>query len=169
MLSNLCMVEFDVEVEKIAIKHRLTYTRYADDLCLSTPDKGFGRPLASSVIRDVHAAMARHGLSPNSTKTKVCSPGSRKVVLGLLVDGNRPRLTREFRANLRRHIHYLLRAGVGPSKHASATGFESLRGMRKSHRGACVVCSASRSYVRRDMRGTAIGRCLAAVSNVTLG
>lgn len=135
MLSNLCMVKFDTEVEKIALNYRLTYTRYADDISLSTPDKSFGRSLARTVIGEVYAAMIRHGLSPNSTKTKVCPPGSRKVVLGLLVDRNLPHLTREFRSNLRRHIHYLLHPEVGPSKHAAARGFESLRGMRNHIEG----------------------------------
>lgn len=133
MLSNLCMVEFDAKVEAIAVKHGLTYTRYADDLCLSTSNKKFGRASARQAISQVQAAMAQHGLSPNSSKTRVCPPGSRKIVLGLLVDGERPRLAREFRANLRRHIHYLTREDVGPR---STPGQEDLYRF-----GACAITS----------------------------
>ena len=74
--------------------------------------------------------MGRFGLSPNATKAVVATPGSRKVVLGLIVDGAEPRLPREFKDNLRRHLHYLARADVGPVAHARARGFASTIGLR---------------------------------------
>jgi hypothetical protein len=135
MLSNLAMVEFDEEVVEVAKRHGLYYTRYADDLCLSTPDRSFSRAKAAEVISKVYAIMSLFGLSPNRTKTKICPPGSRKIVLGLLVDGEKPRLTREFRANLRRHVHYLTRSDVGPVRHAQARGFVSVRGLRNHVEG----------------------------------
>ncbi|MBI4968119.1 MAG: RNA-directed DNA polymerase [Rhodospirillales bacterium] len=130
MLANLAVLAFDGEVNEIANKHGLIYTRYADDIALSTTDKTFSRTVAAKVIGEVYAAMGRYGLSPNVTKTRVSSPASRKVVLGLLVDGNAPRLTREFKANLRRHLHYLGRPDVGPAKHAAARGFAAIAGLR---------------------------------------
>ena len=72
--------------------------------------------------------MGRVGLSPNVTKTRVLPPGARKVVLGLLVDGQEPHLTREFRARLRQHIYYLLHPDIGPVRHAAKRGFISVRG-----------------------------------------
>lgn len=135
MLSNLAMFGFDQRVSRIARHYKLDYTRYADDLCLSTPNSGFGRAKAAQVIGEVYAAMGQFGLSPNRTKTKVSPPGSRKIVLGLLVDGEKPRLTREFRANLRRHVHYLLRDDVGPVQHARARGFTSVLGLRNHIEG----------------------------------
>jgi hypothetical protein len=135
MLSNLVMFGFDQTVGPIARRHNLDYTRYADDLCLSTPNSGFGRAKAAQVIGEVYATMGQFGLSPNRTKTKVCPPESRKIVLGLLVDGDMPRLTQEFRSNLRRHIHYLLRDDVGPVQHAKARGFTSVLGLRNHIQG----------------------------------
>jgi RNA-directed DNA polymerase len=130
MLANLAVREFDARVQLIATKHGLTYTRYADDLTLSTVQKEFTRVVASRVIRKVHAAMRDFGLFPNVAKTRVTPPGARKVVLGLLVDTKTPRLPREFKASMRQHIHYLTKEGVGSVAHARRRGFSSVVGFR---------------------------------------
>jgi RNA-directed DNA polymerase len=75
------------------------------------------------------------------TKTRVAPPGSRKVVLGLLVDGPEPHLPRDFKAIMRQHIHYLTRTDIGPSLHAKACGFASIAGL-KHHVHGLVLCQA---------------------------
>lgn len=135
MLANLAMREFDASVGAVARKHGLIYTRYADDLTLSTADKRFTRGRCSQVVGEVYQLMGKVGLSPNVTKSRVTPPGSRKVVLGLLVDGPEPRLTREFRARMRQHLHYLRRPDIGPVRHARALGFISVAGLRNHLRG----------------------------------
>jgi RNA-directed DNA polymerase len=52
-------------------------------------------------------------------------------VLGLLVDGSQPRLTRNFRDNLETHLHALTAKHIGPKKHQDFRGFASLIGMRR--------------------------------------
>ena len=135
MLSNLAMIGFDKAMAKIANDSGLIYTRYADDLCLSSADKNFSRKDASKIIGQTSAQMGKHGLSPNFTKTKVAPPGSRKTVLGLLVNGPEPRLSREFRARLRQHIHYLTHSDFGPAVHARNRKFASVEGMRNHIEG----------------------------------
>jgi RNA-directed DNA polymerase len=130
LLSNLALVNFDEAVTKIAMENGLVYTRYADDLCFSTEALDFTRKRAAHVIGLVFAAMGGIGLSPNVSKTRVISPGARKVVLGLLVDGAKPRLSREFRSRLRQHIYYLRHADIGPAFHAANRGFVSVLGLR---------------------------------------
>lgn len=129
MLANLAVRDLDNQVAKIADSYGLIYTRYADDLTLSTSDD-FSKKQASEVIGKIYAAFATVGLSPNVTKTRVRPPGSRKIVLGLLVDGAEPRLQREFKSSLRQHLYYLAHAKVGPSAHAQKRGFSSVTGMR---------------------------------------
>jgi hypothetical protein len=130
MLANLAMRDFDAALAEIAHARGLTYTRYADDLAFSTTSADCSRDSCAALIGDVYAVMAEHGLSPNVTKARVSPPGSRKIVLGLNVDREAPRLTRDFKDNLRRHLHYLLRDDVGPSGHARARGFASTTGLR---------------------------------------
>ncbi|TQV71406.1 RNA-directed DNA polymerase [Aliikangiella marina] len=135
MLSNLAMKNFDSAVSKIALDNNLVYSRYADDLCLSTNDKSFDRTIARKVIISIYEKMNAIGLKPNLTKTQIVPPGARKIVLGLLVDGNSPKLSREFRAKLRMHFHFLCRSDIGPAKHAERRGFESVMGLKNHIQG----------------------------------
>ena len=122
MLSNLALIDFDKKIYELVKAYDLVYTRYADDLCFSSRQHKFSRECAAKAIGKIYATMAEFGLSPNLTKTRLVPPGGRKIVLGLLVDGNTPRLTREFRARLRQHIHYLCHPDIGPVRHAAARG-----------------------------------------------
>jgi RNA-directed DNA polymerase len=54
-------------------------------------------------------------------------------VLGLQVDGDAPRLRREFKDSLRQHLHYLEK--FGPIEHANARNFDSVWGMKCHIRG----------------------------------
>jgi RNA-directed DNA polymerase len=135
MLANLAMVAFDEQLSALAARHDLTYTRYADDIALSTCQEDFTRDTAAKVIGQVYALMGKHGLSPNSTKTRVVPPGGRKVLLGLLVDGEAPRLTREFKSTLRMHLHFLRHPEIGPARHAARRGFAAVAGLRNHIEG----------------------------------
>lgn len=130
MLANLSVFSLDEEITEICDEFGLTYTRYADDLVFSTHEKSFDRERCSNLIGEIYQSISKIGLSPNFSKTRILPPGSRKVVLGLLVDTNRPRLTREFRMNLRQHIYYLSSDGHGPAAHASEKGFSSISGLK---------------------------------------
>ena len=135
MMSNLAVIDFDKEVDAISNRYELRYSRYADDICLSTTLSNFSRREAKEVVRAVCKTMIKHGLSPNHAKTDIRPPGSRKVVLGLLVDGEKPRLTREYKARLRMHLYFLNHPRIGPVKHANVRGFDSIVGLRAHVRG----------------------------------
>lgn len=130
MLANLAVRRFDHSVEEIARHFGVIYTRYADDLTFSTNDKGFDRAKCRSLIGQISSVMGQHGFSPNITKTSIQTPGSRKLVLGLLTDGHAPRLTREFRQKMRQHLYYLSSESRGPVAHAQHLGFVALRGLK---------------------------------------
>src|SRR3954447_3110891 len=54
MLANLAMRDFDRVVAKTADEHGLIYTRYADDLTLSTQDSTFTRDRCKAAIGKVY-------------------------------------------------------------------------------------------------------------------
>jgi hypothetical protein len=58
------------------------------------------------------------------------TPGARKIVLGLLVDGKKPKVLRSFKASMRQHLYYLLHPKVGPALHAKKRGFTSVIGLK---------------------------------------
>ena len=123
MLSNLAAVSLDNELTLYADQHGLVYTRYADDLTFSASEdlpKGLS-------VGDIHRAVIRsirkNGFRENRKKTRVAGPGSRKIVLGLLVDGNTPRLSREMYKRIDRHLHAVHKYGlIEVAKHE---GFDS--------------------------------------------
>jgi RNA-directed DNA polymerase len=130
MLANFAVYDFDKKMQRIAENQGLIYTRYADDLTISTSPRRFNRARIGSLISDVYSAMGEAGFSPNKAKIRVVPPGARKIVLGLLVDLDKPRLPRKFKASLRQHLYYIAHPDVGPAKHAARRGFVSVLGFR---------------------------------------
>jgi retron-type reverse transcriptase len=128
MLSNLVMREFDERMSVLAAVHGFRYSRYADDLALSTSDKKVTRATCQELIKSTYRLIGEFGLAPNLSKTKISPPGCRKLLLGLLVDGPRPHLTKEFRKNLSQHVYYLKK--FGPAEHANRRKFDSVVGLR---------------------------------------
>ena len=152
-LSNLAVVDFDKSLRQIAKRQGLIYTRYADDLCFSTTSSDFSRKDASQLIGKVYKIMGSIGFSPNKTKTHIASPRSRKVILGLLVDRDQPRLTREFKLRIRQHLHYLTHPDFGPARHAQANCSASIYGLRNHVRGLLAfAASVEPDYADNQMR-----------------
>jgi RNA-directed DNA polymerase len=137
MLANLVMYDFDQSVDEIANEFGLTYTRYADDLTLSTASDDFSRVKAQELIYRIYQIIRKYSFEPNFTKTQIVPPGARRVVLGLLVDGNNPKLTKQFRDRLRLHLHHIGPNGAGAIKHAERNHFQSVFGLR-NHIGGLI-------------------------------
>lgn len=133
MLSNLVMRALDEAIARISRDAGVRYSRYADDMTFSTKKVSFGRAASKNLIREVKCCLMRSGFRLNMQKATIVPPGARKVVLGLLVDGTQPKLTREFRSNLRQHLYYLEK--FGPVAHAQAREFDTVWGMKRHIRG----------------------------------
>ncbi|WP_290523549.1 reverse transcriptase family protein [Alcanivorax sp.] len=132
-LSNLVMSRCDEILGGIAKEFDLQYTRYSDDITFSTCATDFSRGQAKEVIRRVNKVLSRQGYLPNYKKVKIVPIGAKKIVLGLNVDGDFPRLQKEFKDRLRQHIYYLQK--VGPVEHVLARGFDSIWGFKSHLRG----------------------------------
>lgn len=132
-LSNLVCRALDAEVEKIAGSYKATYTRYADDMCFSVTEADRERMLA--LKREVDLALRKNGFSSNSRKTRIVPPGARKVVTGIVVNGDRPSVPRELRDRIRMHLFYCRRRGI--PEHCQRKGFFSVIGFR-NHLGGLI-------------------------------
>lgn len=124
LISNLVMRKSDAAIEGLARGNRLVYTRYSDDMTFSTPDSDFSRVKAREFINAIYKVLSSQGYRPQYRKTKIIPPGNRKIVLGLNVDADEPRLQKHFRDNIRQHLYYLNK--FGPSSHAVKRGFDSI-------------------------------------------
>ncbi|WP_343213385.1 reverse transcriptase family protein [Archangium violaceum] len=133
ILSNLAVVDLDEKLRRLAAREGMSYSRYSDDLVFSTARDDFSRKIAASIIGEVYRELSRRGFDPNRNKAVVSPPGARKIVLGLVVDGDSPRLPKEFKERLRQHLYYLNKYGV--ANHAQKQGFKSLFSMKRHIEG----------------------------------
>ena len=127
MLANLAMLRIDKRFAHLAEERGLRYSRYADDLAFST-DTDRSLEEMHRLQRDVSEILNGSGFRPNQRKTVIRGPGTRRIVLGMLVDGPTPRLQRASKDIIRFHLHYLSSPAHGPASHALArkTGISSL-------------------------------------------
>lgn len=133
LLSNLIMRDLDDQIQKFATMAGLVYTRYSDDLTFSRRDTNFDRQRANLFIKQVSRVLSKSGFRTQHRKTIIVPPSARKIVLGLVVDGDQPRLRREFKDSLRQHLYYLKK--FGPIEHATNRHFDSIWGLKSHIRG----------------------------------
>lgn len=134
MLANLVMRELDSLLDAIAREDGWIYTRYADDLAFSRRDRST-RGAAMRLAKRVERALVSFGLENHKQKTIIVPPGARKILLGVSVESERPRLTRAFRNNIETHLFALNSDKIGPAAHRLKRGFASTIGMRRHVEG----------------------------------
>lgn len=137
-ISNLMLSDFDREMADEARRLGLAYTRYADDITLSS-NSDF------DLTSEVRLRLQRFGYTLAESKTLLQKRGQPAKVTGLVVwDGEKPRLPQKFRSRLATELHYIERYGfdqhafreydwswidadLNPEKHLHTTA-EHLRG-----------------------------------------
>lgn len=82
MLSNLYLVMFDEMLTKACKKRKLTYTRYADDMLISSK-YDFSNEL-NEIIQEVKSLLETHGLELSESKIRYGSFNGRNWNLGLM-------------------------------------------------------------------------------------
>ncbi|MFE9905358.1 reverse transcriptase family protein [Streptomyces achromogenes] len=125
-LANLVARKLDQRLSNMANNAGLVYTRYADDLVFSSGHR-FSRDLARGAIGRISREIGNAGFVVHERKTRVIPPGGRKLVLGLLVDGDEVRLSREFRMRINNHVRGVEKFGLG--EHCGHRGFSSMHGL----------------------------------------
>ncbi len=130
MLANLAVNALDVQLSDISMKLGWIYTRYADDLVFSRADD-VRRSSAVHLVKLVEHTLGNFRLAVCRPKTSILPPRARKLMLGVLVDRERPRLTRSFRDNLETHLYALTSPKIGARAHMKVRGFASRIGMQR--------------------------------------
>lgn len=127
-IANLVMRSLDESLQYFASENDLTYSRYADDLVFSSTAE-FDRLQAMQHIKDINNRLVHEGFWLNKAKTKIVTPGTRKIVLGLLVDGKKPRLPKSYKKYVSDHLYYLSHPTIDAIAHAESRGFQSVQGL----------------------------------------
>ncbi len=150
MLANLASEELDRRLSQWALDKNYVYTRYSDDITLSSA-RPFDRAEAETDLDDLKTIIRSCSLRPHDGKSRIVSPGARKIVLGLLVDGPSPRLTVESRRRLDEHIRCTAKFGL--HAHSSSRGFKSTIGFVRHIEGHLAFAAGvepSWADVRRE-------------------
>ena len=82
-LANIICRQMDRELQAIADKHNLVYTRYADDISFSHSNKSFK---ITKVIEQTKNIMSYYGLKLNRKKTRVLRPHKRMCITGVVIN-----------------------------------------------------------------------------------
>ncbi|MEU1177569.1 reverse transcriptase family protein [Streptomyces sp. NPDC005820] len=125
-LANHVAMHLDRDLSALAEANNLIYTRYADDVTFSSGE-AFKRSVAVSILNQASAVVERRGFVVHRQKTSIVTPGARKVVLGLLVDGDRVRLTKKMRQRISLHVRGVEEFGF--VDHARHMRFSSVDGL----------------------------------------
>ena len=134
MLANLVCFKMDSRIESIATEYLCDYTRYADDMTLST-DQELTRKQVSEIIGKVRGALNNFGSQMNSNKTTIVTPGARKIYLGLNVTDELPKLRKEYKRRINQHLFFCEKKDVGPEAHSKHIGFVSVVGFKNHLKG----------------------------------
>lgn len=122
-LSNIVMRNVDEVVTHQAESLGLRYTRYSDDMYFSSRELVHHDDV-DRLVAGVKKALEPLGMRLNAKKTYVARPGARRSVLGILVDGPAPRLTREYKRRITKHVRGA--ASFGIEQHRRHQKFEDL-------------------------------------------
>jgi RNA-directed DNA polymerase len=105
-LSNLVMRKFDSVFEAYSKKHKIMFTRYADDITFS------GKELnKEKIVSDVSIELRKIGLRLNSEKTKLMNSRNRQVITGVVVNV-KAQMLRKDRKLIRQEVYYIRKYGL---------------------------------------------------------
>ncbi|MFB5652828.1 reverse transcriptase family protein [Leptospira wolffii] len=111
-ISNLVCKKMDIQFNNVMGQKGIVYTRYADDLTFSSSTEIKNREDAKKIVSEIYGILFSFGFRPKTAKTKIIPPGAKKIVLGLNVEGSEPRLTKEFKYKVEKHLHCIEKYGL---------------------------------------------------------
>ncbi|RZF60714.1 RNA-directed DNA polymerase [Sphingomonas populi] len=104
ILSNVLLYDFDCQVHERVTAHKITYTRYADDMTFSS-ERTWNLREVDKILRSVINSLGTPSLTINGSKTTLVTPKYHRQVTGLV-------LTLDGRVSLGRDRKRLIRARV---------------------------------------------------------
>ena len=124
VITNLITHSLDIRLASLAKKHSCTYSRYADDITISTRKSIFPTQIMRQeengeyiTGKKLRSDITRAGFSINDKKTRIQYKDSRQDVTGLIVN-QKPNVKKEYWRTVRSQCHSLFRTGSFTKKMA---------------------------------------------------
>lgn len=83
MISNCVMYEFDMKLGELVEKMNMKYTRYADDIVISSD-----KYIDGSILDDIDLLLNEYAFERNNSKTYFMCKRKRREITGLVIDNN---------------------------------------------------------------------------------
>ena len=106
VLSNMVCRELDIRLQKLALKHNLAYTRYADDLSFSSDEE-----LTKEAVQGITSIIQAEEFEVNRRKTRTRSRNNRQTVTGIVVN-EKPNVPRQYIRLIRAILHNVEVKGI---------------------------------------------------------
>lgn len=110
MIGNLVLAKFDALLSSYATERDLIYTRYADDITVSSEHW-----IDDKVLTDINSLVQEFGFRLNQRKTKFMGTGDRQEVTGIVLNSS-PNVPRVWCNSVRGYLH---RVRMAPEKYVS--------------------------------------------------
>lgn len=112
-LSNLIMEPIDKKISNFCFKYDLNYTRYADDITISTHllSKNERERFVKLVIENINNILSEYSFTLNEKKIKVQYAYQQQRVTGIIVN-NTMQVPKEYRMKIRQEIYYIKKYGL---------------------------------------------------------
>lgn len=129
VIANMILQEMDLNILNLCKSFNADYSRYADDLYISSNTK-------LPPIDKIKMIVFQSGFIVNDNKTKIMKRGQKQYVTGLTVfENDSPRVPRKFKNRIRFSLYYLNKYGVD-----SCYNFTSEHGYLISHEKLLKGC-----------------------------
>ena len=116
VIANIIVAEMDADLADLCGSMNCWYTRYADDITISTSRSDMSPRIArypnargtgQAIVGDELATLIeKHGFKINDRKSRLQSYWTRQICTGLVVNGSQPSVPRLYIRHLRSLIHH---------------------------------------------------------------
>jgi RNA-directed DNA polymerase len=113
-IANRIMDPLDSFIHSILKKYTssdIRYTRYADDITLSSNSRA-----VFFCIELVEKILNNSGFKLNDKKTRRMGPAGRQEVTGLVINSGKPTIRKKYRKEVRAAVHNATKAGISPGE-----------------------------------------------------
>ncbi len=110
LISNCFMYNFDMDLSKIVHEQNMIYTRYADDIIISS-----SKHIDYDIIKIIDSLLKQYQLQRNKEKTYFMNKYRKRQVTGIIIDNNNNTLSLGYEkyTELKRNIYSYLIKGTG--------------------------------------------------------
>ena len=107
IISNMIMYKVDNLIMKLCKKYDFIYTRYADDITISSV-----KPIDDKIKKIISKIFLRYNFSLNHKKTRLYGPKNKKIITGISISSGTPMLPRKTKRIWRQEINMIEKFGL---------------------------------------------------------